>query len=230
MTVEEHVDTAPGSPHVPAGPASPASAVSPAGPAVSTAKSRVLDAAMRLFGEQGYAATSVAQIEAAAGLRPGSGGLYRHVASKRDLLEQGVRRVLDGRNDVADALAAAQGGTDVSPSTQLRAIAEAGLARLDHDRDLSRIMLRDLREFPDLAAEVRRYEVDGVTAALAAWLKARSTATRADVEATASVMVSAVSHYWTMTDATGAAPLELDRARFLDALVLMVTSVLKLDA
>ncbi|NNC12713.1 TetR/AcrR family transcriptional regulator [Planctomonas sp. JC2975] len=201
----------------------------PDAPAVSTAKSRVLDAAMRLFGEQGYAATSVAQIEAAAGLRPGSGGLYRHVASKRDLLEQGVRRVLDGPNDVAEALAATQNETDVAPSVRLRAIAEAGLARLDHDRDLSRIMLRDLREFPELAADVRRYEVDGVTAALAAWLGARATVTGADVDAAASVMVSAVSHFWTMTDATGAAPLELGRARFLDALVLMVTSALGLD-
>jgi AcrR family transcriptional regulator len=196
----------------------------------SSAKARVLDAAMRLFGEQGYAATSVAQSEAAAGLRPGSGGMYRHVASKRELLEQGVRRVLDGRNDVAAALAEPHGDPDAPASVRLRAIAEAGLARLDHDRDLSRVMLRDLREFPELAAEVRRHEVDGVTSALAAWLRTHANATNVDVEATASVVVSAVSHYWTMTDATGAAPLELDRGRFIDALVALVQSTLRLDA
>jgi hypothetical protein len=33
---------------------------------------------MRLFGEQGYAATTVVEIEAAAGLSPGSGSLDRH--------------------------------------------------------------------------------------------------------------------------------------------------------
>lgn len=39
-------------------------------------KERLVTEAMRLFGEQGYKATSVAQIEKAAGLTPGSGGLY----------------------------------------------------------------------------------------------------------------------------------------------------------
>jgi hypothetical protein len=152
------------------------------------------------------------------------------VAYKRELLEQGVRRVLDGRNDVAVALAEPHGDPDAPASVRLRAIAEAGLARLDHDRDLSRVMLRDLREFPELAAEVRRHEVDGVTSALAAWLRTHANATNVDVEATASVVVSAVSHYWTMTDATGAAPLELERGRFIDALVALVQSTLRLDA
>ncbi|WP_168203834.1 TetR/AcrR family transcriptional regulator [Humibacter ginsenosidimutans] len=194
----------------------------------SSAKARVLDAAMRLFGEQGYAATTVAQIEAAAGLRPGSGGLYRHVASKRQLLEQGVRRVLDAHNDVLVALS--EGVEDAPADVQLRAIAEAGLARLDHDRDLNRVMLRDLRDFPELADEVRRHEVDVVTRALATWLAAQRSARHLDVEATASVVVSAVSHYWTMTDATGAAPLAIERDRFLDALIALVQSVLARDA
>ncbi|MGH9208726.1 MAG: TetR/AcrR family transcriptional regulator, partial [Acidimicrobiales bacterium] len=39
-------------------------------------RERLVTEAMRLFGEQGYKATSVAQIEAAAGLAPGSGALY----------------------------------------------------------------------------------------------------------------------------------------------------------
>ena len=196
----------------------------------SIAKARVLDAAMRLFGEQGYAATSVAQIEAAAGLRPGSGAMYRHVASKRELLEQGVRRVLDARSSVATALAASQPDSDGSAVEQLRAIAEAGFARLDHDRDLSRIMLRDLRDFPELAAEMRQREVDEVTASLAAWLRAHSNVVGVDIDATASVIVSAVSHHWTMTDATGAAPLEIERTRFVDALILLVQRTLGLDS
>ena len=37
-------------------------------------RQRVLIEAMRLFGEQGYSATTVAQIESAAGLKSGSGG------------------------------------------------------------------------------------------------------------------------------------------------------------
>ena len=57
---------------------------------------------MRLFGEQGYQATSVAQIEAAAGLAPGSGALYRHFKSKQALLEAGIDRQLDRRRAMRD--------------------------------------------------------------------------------------------------------------------------------
>jgi AcrR family transcriptional regulator len=198
---------------------------------MSAAKLRVLDAAMRLFGERGYEATSVAQIEEAAGLRPGSGGLYRHFGSKRDVLEQGIVHVLASRRDVFETLGVAPVGTAQADfGTQLRALAEAGMARLDHDRDLSRIMLRDLREFPDLARLVRRQEVDAVTAALAAWLRGwivgeAESRESVDIDAVASVVVSAISHYWTMVDATGEAPLEMERARFVDALVTMVERV-----
>jgi DNA-binding transcriptional regulator YbjK len=52
-------------------------------------RQRIIDQAMRLFGEQGYAATTIAQIEAAAGLSPGSGSLYRHFPSKQALLAEG---------------------------------------------------------------------------------------------------------------------------------------------
>lgn len=43
--------------------------------------------ARRLFAERGYHGTSVADVQAAAGLAPGSGALYKHFASKRALLE-----------------------------------------------------------------------------------------------------------------------------------------------
>ncbi|HEY3008994.1 MAG TPA: helix-turn-helix domain-containing protein, partial [Micromonosporaceae bacterium] len=54
------------------------------GTALST-KDTIVAAAMELFGRQGYHATTVAQIEAAAGLSAGAGGLYRHFPSKRAL-------------------------------------------------------------------------------------------------------------------------------------------------
>jgi len=42
--------------------------------ASSSTKERLLDQAMRLFGQRGYDATSVAEIERSAGLTPGAGG------------------------------------------------------------------------------------------------------------------------------------------------------------
>lgn len=65
-------------------------------------KERLVAEAMRLFGEQGYKATSVAQIEKAAGLTPGSGGLYHHFKSKEALLEAGIDRQLDRRRAMRD--------------------------------------------------------------------------------------------------------------------------------
>ena len=192
---------------------------SSAGTRGSATKARVLDSAMRMFGEQGYAATSVAQIEEASGMRPGSGGIYRHFSSKRDVLEQGVRRVLDARSEVIDALNVDDEAASLRE--RLRAVADAGLARLEHDVDLNRIMIRDLRDFPDLASEVRRREVDRIASAVAQWLRIELPG-HSDPEALAVVLMSAVSHFWTMRDSLGAAPLGLDRDRFLDALTSLV--------
>ena len=55
-------------------------------------KDVIVGRAMELFGRQGYHATTIAQIEAAAGLSAGSGGLYRHFKSKRQVLEEALRR------------------------------------------------------------------------------------------------------------------------------------------
>ena len=41
-------------------------------------RERIVDEGMRLFSQHGYAATSIAKIEAASGLTPGAGGLYHH--------------------------------------------------------------------------------------------------------------------------------------------------------
>lgn len=55
-------------------------------------RNRIISSAMTLFAEQGYDSTSIAEIEAAAGLSPGSGSLYRHFKSKDELLLAAVRR------------------------------------------------------------------------------------------------------------------------------------------
>ena len=60
-------------------------------PDVST-RDRLLDAAIALFARQGYASTSVADIQQACGLSPGSGALYKHFPSKKALLQEATRR------------------------------------------------------------------------------------------------------------------------------------------
>ncbi|MGR9093389.1 MAG: TetR/AcrR family transcriptional regulator [Gammaproteobacteria bacterium] len=51
-------------------------------------RERMKAAALALFAEQGYAATSIAAIETAAGLAPRAGAFYRHFPSKEALFEE----------------------------------------------------------------------------------------------------------------------------------------------
>jgi len=192
----------------------------------------VLDAAMDLFGRQGYRATTIAQIEQAAGLTPGAGGLYRHFPSKRALLEAGLRRQFDAGRELADLLDPSQPdptrfdpgavprGDAVAP---LVAVARAGLRRLEQERDLNRVLVRDLADFPDLLAEVRDRELRRVHGALVAWLRtspaASSESMDADIEALAAVLMGAVSHFWILRDVFGGEhPLGVDEERYLGAL------------
>ncbi len=55
-------------------------------------RERILDAAWELFLRDGFVGTTVTQIEAAAGLSPGSGSFYRHFRSKQDALQAVVDR------------------------------------------------------------------------------------------------------------------------------------------
>lgn len=57
---------------------------------VNTA-ARIKAAALPLFAERGFAGTSIAAIETAAGLAPRAGAFYRHFASKEALFEEIAR-------------------------------------------------------------------------------------------------------------------------------------------
>jgi AcrR family transcriptional regulator len=187
-----------------------------------TTRDRVLDAAMDLFGRQGYHATTVAEIEKAAGLRPGAGGLYRHFDTKKSLLEAGLRRQFAGGHELLDLLDPADLRT-YSAVERLLAVARAGLRRLREEQDLNRLLLRDLAAFPDLLAEVRERELRRVHRALGAWLDTEysqySDRPRDDVQALAAVLMGAVSHYWIMMDVfEGQHPLGIDEEPYLKAL------------
>jgi AcrR family transcriptional regulator len=176
-------------------------------------RERIVHEAMALFGEQGYSATTIAQIEAAAGLSPGSGGLYKHFRSKEAVLAAGVRDRVEAPDRLPELFAAISPATP--PRAALRAIAEAGLARLDGERDLNRILMRDLARFPALLALFRDGELARLHHGLTRALDAMGAAAAA---ATAAVLISAVSHYWLLCDVFGGShPLGVDRDAYLDA-------------
>ncbi|GIM97778.1 hypothetical protein Ato02nite_095710 [Paractinoplanes toevensis] len=174
---------------------------------------------MEMFGRQGYHATTIAQIEAAAGLSAGAGGLYRHFKSKRALLEEGLDRQADAGEPLLSYLA---GPLPAEPRERLLAVLRAGLARLAEERDVNRLLVRDLASFPDLLDRVRVRELRRVHLAVSDYLRSELPADP-DPEALAAVVMAAVSHYWIMSDVFGGRhPHEIDAERFLGAVARLV--------
>ena len=172
---------------------------------------------MELFGRQGYHATTIAQIEAAAGLSAGAGGLYRHFRSKRAVLEEALRRQADQGRPLLEYLQDPGALAGLPRRDRFRAVAHAGLRRLAEERDLNRLLLRDLATFPDLLELVRSQELARVHEAVTAWV-AHEDPDRPDHAAHAAVLMAAVSHYWTLADVFGGTHPHVDENRFLDAL------------
>jgi AcrR family transcriptional regulator len=189
-------------------------------------RERIIDEAMRLFGERGYAATTVADIESAAGLTGGGGGLYRHFPSKKALLEAGVRRQIRSNAELLDRLAGAvEPGAD--RVQQVAALGRAGIARLDQERDLNRLVLRDLRHFPDLLETAAEQDIRPVLAGLAAWLQRQDGPADLDTAALAAVLVGATTHYWLLRDVFGEHPSGVPEERYVAAMARLVVALLE---
>ena len=111
-------------------------------------RERIVVEAMRLFAERGLRGTSVSQIEAAAGLSPGSGGLYHHFSSKDAVLAEGVARHLARLDALRDIRQVFAGIGDIE--SQLAITARYYLAELDSQADLLRLLAAEARRRPDL--------------------------------------------------------------------------------
>lgn len=149
----------------------------------STTRERIVDEAMVLFSRHGYAATSVAKIEAAAGLTPGAGGLYHHFKSKEAVLAAGIERQLarlDALREIRKVL---------TPLGDLRSelilIARYVLAELDSESQLLRILASDARNRPQLLASAVDRLVNSTFEGFATWIGERSKAPIADDQAKA---------------------------------------------
>jgi AcrR family transcriptional regulator len=200
-------------------------------PDLRPTRQRIIDEAMRLFGEQGYAATTVAEIEAAVGLSPGSGSLYRHFPSKEALLAEGVRQQIAAGEELLSFIADPASFATLSLPERLVVIARAGLRRLDQERDLTRLVVRDLARFPDLLAEMGREEIQPVYQVVAAWLaeQAGPGSPQRDWLALAAVAVNATTHYWLLGDIFGQDPTGIDEDRYVAALAALAAALLRAD-
>src|SRR5882757_8238553 len=103
-------------------------------------RERLVTEAMRLFSTKGFEATSVSQIEAAAGLAAGSGALYRHFKSKDALLAAGIDRQLDRRRAMHDIRALFAGLGDLH--AELTVLGRYLLTVVDEELELLQIAAR----------------------------------------------------------------------------------------
>lgn len=196
-------------------------------------RARVVAEAMRLFGEQGYAKTTVAEIERAAGLSPGSGSLYRHFRSKEELLAEGVRGKVAENAGLLAMIGDPQAMAALPLRERLAGLARAGLRRLEQERDLNRMVVRDLAAFPALLDEVREGEMRRIHAAVAQWLRTQAGPGDAgesgerDWDALAVVLVGSVSHFWLLRDVFGTHPSGLDEDRWVAAFVDLAEQLLR---
>lgn len=107
-------------------------------------KQKILDAAERLFGEQGYCATSLRQIIAEAGVNLAA--IHYHYGSKGELLAQVVQRKADPadqeRLEALEHLESAAGGEPLAVQKILEALFAPVMNRAAADPDFSKVMGR----------------------------------------------------------------------------------------
>lgn len=182
-------------------------------------RERILAAAVELFGRRGYAATSVGEIERAAGLTPRAGGFYKHFPSKRAVLEAVVAKR-------AKAAADAGATVDTESAGDIRAEAEVvgrwSLKIVLADQPLLRIVMREGDNFPELRDEFYARIVSRGQLSFVTWLRraAERTGTpidHLDVEALAGLLLGSIVNHCVLTTLFGQAAGGVSDDRFLAA-------------
>lgn len=153
-------------------------------------RERIVDAAMHLFGENGYRGTSVAQIERAAGLTPGAGGLYHHFRTKEAVLRAGIERNLARLDALRDIRRVLGGLGDLR--AELTLSARYVLAELDDEEELLRIMASEARSRPEIVEDAVQQLIHTTYAEFASWLQDSAGVPQERAAAVASVGLGAL--------------------------------------
>ncbi len=190
-------------------------------------RDRILDAAVELFGRQGYHGTSVGEIEEAAGLTPRSGALYKHFTSKAALLEA----AMEGRSRVVDELEALVTVTPLGdPRTEVATLIQIAFREIGRDQKLFRIVMREGDNFPELRDRfydriVRRGHAQ---AAERLRLLAEAAGVRdVDLDALAAVLLAPIISYRALETIFGRPPGDVDQEHYLDTWTRSALSLLE---
>lgn len=181
-------------------------------------RERILDAAVELFGRQGYHGTSVGEIESAAGLVPRAGALYKHFSSKAALLEAAMQRRTHAVQQFEQIIDASMTGAPF----ELALLARSALHEIGEDQPVMRIVVKEGENFPGLRDEFRERIVRRGHLKTVQWLELASSRARVkglDLDAIAAVMLGSLINYRILETLFGRPPGDVDEERFIEAWV-----------
>jgi AcrR family transcriptional regulator len=181
---------------------------------MSGGRRAVLAAALRCFAARGFAGTTIVDIESEAGLSPGAGGTYRHFRSKRAILEAVVTEVLTSSDEQLAPV----------PATLMDA-ARSALAGMDELRDLTRLLLRDFDQFPELFEPVIDRLIEGPFRVAAQRMAV--VAPGVDAVALATLLVGALVNVKVIEALAGPRPGSVSDERLVDAWAYLYALILK---
>lgn len=150
---------------------------------ITPTRERIVDEAMRLFSQHGYAGTSIAKIEAAVGLTPGAGGLYHHFESKEAVLAAGIERQLSRLGALREIRHVLGSLGDLK--AELTLTARYVFAELDSESELLRILASDVRNRPQLLTAAVEELISSTFTGFATWISERAERPISAEEATA---------------------------------------------
>jgi AcrR family transcriptional regulator len=188
-------------------------------------RDRILDAALRLFASRGVDGTNVTDIEAEAGLSPGSGSFYRHFRSKEEVLEAVVEREIDRSRKRRESRPPPDVPPAGDPRVTLAVEFTESLDGCERMRNLIALLARERERLPDLAPRINEVMIEGGLRWNAERIQARMAAGQIpsrDPEGTAAVIRSALAGFHLARQFFGGVPRSVDRARFVSALVDLV--------
>jgi AcrR family transcriptional regulator len=184
-------------------------------PSPANRRAVIVREAIRLFAERGYKRATIADIERAAGLSPGSGALHHHFATKADLLISAVgaytRRLTEVRHD----LQAQRTSNPTDLAGDLERIGAALAQFITEESDLVQAVSTDTGALPEparVALAAAWAQGDGVFVDLLAAHDAHDL----DREAVAIAMLGSLVQYF-QQDVGGHPPLDVTFERYVTA-------------
>jgi len=194
---------------------------------VADTREKLREAALKLFVDRGYAQTSIADIETAAGLAPRAGGFYRHYPSKAALaVEVGEASIIETRRDL--------GFDGVLPLGDTRAelvLVARGYARAFERQAPLMALIAEVRHVPEIRALEDRTDED-LAEAFVEWLASKPCAkgrSRADLVGLTLQIVGSWTFYL-QKRGSAACPPELTDERMLESWADLWTGILDGEA